>query len=1254
MTSTHDVRPLLPHNSTTADGQTPARSLRALLAGLVVLGGVVMICAVGASGAQAAALYNYQQARSEALGSFVQPHTLTFDAAGNLYVAEPGHLGGGVIDKFDESNALVAELGAGVLSNFARGVAVNYETGHVYVPDSNRDEVFVLDGLGGELSAWNGLGGGGAPSGMLGTTCCHVFDAVDSSGGPNKGQVYVLTDNGGGEVGVLEPKDGDKEEGKYLRSLELPSGGFAFGSFGGLAVNDSSGAEAGVVYVADPGNKVVDRFSAAGTFESQLTGPPPSESNPTGGFKEPVSVAVEEGTGDVWVADRTAKAVYRFSPTDELLTTLTEAAGEPLGNPISVAVRPNGPHKGEVYVTDETNHRIDVFALESPEKPVITEENVSQLTGDSALLSADVNPHGALSTYRFEYGQCSGPQGCPESAYAPVGEGGSLGSAEDFSPHGVSVPVQGLSLSTTYHFRVVAHNVVNGKLEITEGKEVLFTTQGVGGELVLPDDRMWELVSPPDKHGGLIEGISEVGVIEAAADGGAISYFANAPILEEAQGDAGKSVQVLSSRGAAGWGSRVIATPVQRATGSTVGTSPEYRFFSEDLSKAIVQPLGVFNSAISAQASEQSPYLRTLGSCTSNCYRPLVSGKAGFADVPEGIHFGEELPCEEENGLGGRAATICGPVFLGATSDLRHAVLLSVAPLTSGAPQGKIKKDGSKAGSLYEFSEDRLQLLSILPANEAGEELPAPGGATLGAELGAASPQVPSARRAISSDGSRIFWGTGEPGHPEALFMRDTVLGKTVQLDAGEAACIEAKECKGGGGRFQIASADGSRVFFTDTRRLTKDAGAGFNNTDLYECRIGESGGKPSCALSDLTPEAGGKEAEVQGNVLGASEDGEEIYFVAKGTLGTTQNASGESAVAGQPNLYLRRGGQTSFVAGLSGGDQSDWDRPEFQPTRVSPDGRWLELMSEQPLTGYDNHDAVSGQPDAEIFLHDADTGQTTCASCDPGGARPVGIEYGRLDVTGKGSLATVRGQWQPSEWVAALVPQETKFLGVGEGSAYQSRYLSNSGRLFFNALGGLVPQDVNGVGDVYEHEPAGVGGCETSSSTYDPHSGGCLGLISSGVSSRESQFLDASESGDDVFFLTNAKLSPQDLDGDEDVYDAHVCSAASPCTSEPVSPPPCKTEASCKASPTPQPAIFGAPPSATFNGLGNVTPAPVVKAKAKPPTRAQKLAAALKSCKKDRKRQKRSACEKQARAKYGSARKASVGKSNHGRGGKR
>ena len=59
----------------------------------------------------------------------------------------------------------------------------------------------------------------------------------------------------------------------------------------------------------------------------------------------------------------------------------------------------------------------------------------------------------------------------------------------------------------------------------------------------------------------------------------------------------------------------------------------------------------------------------------------------------------------------------------------------------------------------------------------------------------------------------------------------------------------------------------------------------------------------------------------------------------------------------------------------------------------------------------------------------------------------------------------------------------EAAHSGVGGNNSfevplYESRVLSDSGRLFFDSSDGLVPQDVNGREDVYEYEPGGVGSC--------------------------------------------------------------------------------------------------------------------------------------------------------------------------------
>ena len=87
---------------------------------------------------------------------------------------------------------------------------------------------------------------------------------------------------------------------------------------------------------------------------------------------------------------------------------------------------------------------------------------------------------------------------------------------------------------------------------------------------------------------------------------------------------------------------------------------------------------------------------------------------------------------------------------------------------------------------------------------------------------------------------------------------------------------------------------------------------------------------------------------------------------------------------------------------------------------------------------------------------------------------------------------------------------------------------------MFFDSPDALVPQDTNGLEDVYEYEPRRREvTCERrlAMSTFSERSSGCVDLISSGTSSGESAFYDASENGDDVFFVTASRLTAADYD---------------------------------------------------------------------------------------------------------------------------
>jgi hypothetical protein len=723
--------------------------------------------------------------------------------------------------------------------------------------------------------------------------------------------------------------------------------------------------------------------------------------------------------------------------------------------------------------------------------------------------------------------------------------------------------------------------------------------------LALPDGRSFELVTPPHKGGASVEALTrEGGLILGAEDGQALTYVVSGPLGEEVEGNRTPEMQqVLATRTPAGWSSQDIATPHDNANGFAPGNAPEYQFFSSELSLALVEPVGATPEPPLAEGVTQATmYLRDNATAT---YLPLVTQ----ANTAEGTQFGGRLE------------------FVSATPDLGAALISSRVALAG--PES--------SPGLYEWSAGKLQYVSVLPD---GEALPA-------AEPGFYHAVL---HNAISSDGSRIIFTDKEDlvtrgGH---LYMRDTARGETLQLDAAQGV----KEPASGSAQFQAASGDGSRVLFTDKYRLTESSKAEpkKGEPDLYECTIVEAAEKLTCQLTDLT--AGEGPANVQGLMLGASEDGATAFIVATGVLSENENGNGETAAPGANNLYeiAERAGewQTTFIGTLSAQDNPEWGGnangdTAYVTARVSPNGRYFAFMSATPMTGYDNVDAspaAEGARDEEVFLYDTSTDELRCVSCNPSGP-PHGVLDTERAGEGLGLLVDRRLVWgreKNEHWIAGNIPGWT--AQTIASALFQSRYLADDGRLYFNSPDDLVPAATNGKEDVYEYEPAGVGSCESPT-------GGCVSLISGGGSDRESAFLEATPDGSSVFFMTESRLLAQDTDTAFDIYDARECSALSPCLTLASPPPPCAETEACRPAPPPQ-AIAGSYATTVVTASGNIAAAPGAGVlaesqgktvpKKKPLTRAQKLKRALKSCRKHHAhaKKKRAACERSARKRYG------------------
>jgi DNA-binding beta-propeller fold protein YncE len=868
----------------------------------------------------------------------------------------------------------------------------------------------------------------------------------------------------------------------------------------------------------------------------------------------------------------------------------------------------------------------------APARPAISRGSLSDVGSSTATLSAQLNPGGALTSYRVEYGS--------SEAYGSSTPAVSAGAGLTSTP--VQISLSGLQGGAVYYARIVASNEV----AVAQGLPVTFTTGIAGGPSVsaLPDDRAYELVSyfpsgtdeeayvpavQPEYIGLEEHGIKTGGQLFLVSSDGEAVVYAGDPPPTGGTGAVGESLgnEYLGRRGAGGgWTQADIQPP--GAHGAM------YEAFSSDLSVGIVQS-GKEGGSLAADAPEGSVagqrepyedlYAHVTASGAGGEYDPLYTSAPPHRTPPRGS---EPL---SPGYAGANAGTSAVPAFSDLLFEANDALpTLNVKAAGGGGEDPATHLSFAKEENLYDSTAGGLYLVNVLPE-----------GAT---EANASFGQFPSGNEsdahglshAISADGSRIFWTALEGGRltrlPKALYVRENDSSpddaSTVQVDASTLPGTEREKAeKGGGGVFWAASSDGSKVFFTDCRKLTADStaqpapdcaehGAAISpaGSDLYEYEVNGETGKPG-RLTDLTMDSHfGETADVQG-VVGSSEDGSYIYFVATGLLATAENAEGKKPVSGEDNLYLSHEGTTTFIGTLSPGDgreapplsgfaacstltnsegcQGDWQADLGRRTaQVTPDGRDLVFMSGESLTGYDGLE--------EVFLYEAQSGALHCVSCNPSGEAPVPTN-GKAEIGG-------------------FIP--TSRSRAGE----QPRVISeDGGRVFFDSGEPLVSTDTNGWLDVYEWERDGEGTCtETQGCVYD---------LSGGTDPEDSYLLGADASGANAFFISRADLVPADDGRDGDVvYDARVDGVQPPAA------PACEGTG-CQGVP-PTPPIFATPASVTFNGVGNFpgggAPNPPLVPKPKSLTRAQKLANALKACKKDKRKTKRQSCEKQAKQKYG------------------
>ncbi len=1285
-------------------------------------------------------------------GQLAEPGAAAVDeASGDVYVVDRGN---DRIERFGPAGEFIAAWGFGVSDGEQQyevctsgcragtGKGTLVSPGAIAVDDSSGpsagDVYAVMDARAGHGALWK-LTADGEKVGVLheeGTNGEKWEGALDGVAVDGSGTVWVYRAAEASE-GVVERFSGASEN-EFLGALEAEldssaleaahEGESAFCPKSGLAVDGTGEA----LYLDHERDDVGEECPEAVRLEEEAElkerhskGPPLEALGPTVaaklrfdgaeeelegligalGAQDSTAVAVDQASngssplgpaakGDVYVAGGSSVGVFDADGAPVQRVALARGAQ-------SAGVAVNS-RTGDVYVSDGVSGEVAVLVPAGEDAPAIDSVRAQVLSSSSARLVAEVDPDGADTRVAFEYGSAScleNVSACSEVPGSPEDVGAGFGDQVS------EVTLNGLRPDTTYYYRVIARSG-QGTVESSLGVQTFFVTlPSAAGELA--DGREWELVSPPRKE-GLLEAISagEPGaVIQSGADGDAISYGApDSGPAGEAQGNRSiQTTQFLSIRGEKEWSTQDISTPHDKGEGTVPGEPPEYQAFSPELSLALVEPEGKL--AYPLEAPALSPLLEDETQREKTIYLrddpPLRAGAQEAGSYEAAQKNSEYLPpgyspliTKQDDSAG--SAFGQDLEFSDASPNLQHVVFKSQVPLTAGAT----------GEGLYEWnaqSPDALEPISLLPESAQGAPEAILGG-------------FHDYRGAISDGGAHVFFtGAYEQevetrfGEKELLFneaayllMRDTATGRTIEINKvqgegpSEPSQAELGDEEVDQARFQVASANGSRVFFKDSERLTEESklhpSEEYHPSDLYEYAL--TPGQDTGTLTDLTVNQNvGESADVLGTIPGigqsACEEGSSepcyVYFVANGVLapGATPGDCPENEKLEQPlaglscNLYVSEtspqdpGAHTTrFIATLSAEDAPDWDQGPKTPSgndagdlaymtsRVSPDGRYLAFMSDRSLTGYDNEDISSKQPgerpDEEVYLYDAQQGRLVCASCNPqdeGEKRPEGV----LDTVeageGLGLLVNRPKIWE-GRWLAGSIPGWTP-LDV-ESAIYQSRYLSNDGRLFFDGADALVPEDRNrrsetidgseqqvGAEDVYEYEPQGTGSCQQA--------GGCVSLISSGdaTDQHESAFLDASENGDDAFFLTSEKLVSSAVEPAFEVYDARICdtSESEPCLPAPPPPPPAECAGEACKPPSPGAPTFPTSATATFNGPGNPPNANqgVEHTKTtRPPklTRAQELAKALRVCRKLEHKKKRIACVRHARKEFGQSKK--------------
>ncbi|HEX5923312.1 MAG TPA: hypothetical protein VFY45_05740 [Baekduia sp.] len=660
----------------------------------------------------------------------------------------------------------------------------------------------------------------------------------------------------------------------------------------------------------------------------------------------------------------------------------------------------------------------------------------------------------------------------------------------------------------------------------------LLAAAAPAGATVSPGGRFYEQVSPVEKFGSAAGagGPESPSYGIATPDGNGIFYSVGGPM-----GDVKRGLlpYAVGQRSATGW-SAESRFPLPSGSVNFSDYQAQAALPSEDLSRIVYGTGGggivPGNPTVPHGFTDPAPFA---------LYRT-------DADADGGVQWLTAPTIANPDPAVGH---ILGGGFVpaGASSDLSTVYFGYYGTLVpEDASRAPNVTDQTSPWGFYRWANGHLEAAGVLPDGSLDPYGAVPAGAASEVSGGGNVVAPIMFRNQVSRDGSRAFFVSPDPragsGRMSQLYVRkdgtSTVLvsrSAVTGFAAPHGALRRmAMGIEGSSRTYAYASRDGSRVFFESFDPLTADAPAESLSVKAY--------------IFDIDHETLEYLPGVAGDVIAASDDLSRLLF-------GTPNSDATPESATDPERYgtPRGPGRLSVWADGHATQIAVRPRPTTDPFqnyltqgRASADGSVFAFQSNAPIPGFNNSDGFQ-----EVYRYELASGKLECLSCPPPGQ--TANRDSVLSHDG-GSASAISAEGQTRD---------------GRGMT------RDGGRVFFDTTNALVPRDSNGQRDVYMWED------------------GKVQLISTGVGSGESNLIDISASGDDVFFATTEGLSDEDRDGEFDVYDARVGGGFATSAVRPECASSCRTP-SGGAPPAPAPATGllagqGDPPPAARPTVGKV-----------------------------------------------------------------